>query len=327
MTTPLLITGAGGFIGSHLVEDLVNEGFKVRALVRYQSTGSIGWLNSIPIGLRNEIEIVHGDIRDTEFVTNICKGIDKIVNLAALIAIPYSYSASRSYVETNVIGTLNILEASKIHNCQLVQISTSEVYGTPSILPITEQNELRPQSPYAATKVGADKLVESYVASFGLEATILRPFNTFGPRQSMRGVISNILLQIAAGFPTLSIGNLLPRRDFTFVSDTVVGIRKAIQYSPKIGETIQLGTGVSVSIGELIEVCKSITGSSILIEDSAERHRPPRSEVEVLLSNPSKAKLILDWSPTVSLEEGLSETYDWILQNLNLYSETNRYHV
>ncbi|MHA7241038.1 SDR family NAD(P)-dependent oxidoreductase [Arthrobacter sp. TMS1-12-1] len=310
----VVVTGADGFIGSHLTQRLIAEGANVRALCVYNSNSSYGWLDDLSEEERDAVDLQLGDIRDAEFVSDLIKGSDVVLHLAALIAIPYSYQAPRSYVETNVVGTLNVLEAVRRHDIgRLVNTSTSEVYGTPSTVPITVKNELRGQSPYSATKIAADKLCEAWAGSFETPVLVLRPFNTYGPRQSARAVIPTILQQMIAGAETIHLGSLDPRRDFTFVTDTADGfIRAATADVPLEGQVIQLGTGTDVSIGELVELARKVTGSTAEIVTEDVRVRPAGSEVMRLLSDPSQALQELGWAPRVGLEEGLRQSAEWI---------------
>lgn len=306
-----IVTGAGGFIGSHLVEALINSGREVVALVEYSSEGGLGNLEGIP-HVRDRLDIRLGDIRDSEFVSDLVEEGDVVFHLAALISIPYSYQAPRSYVDTNVVGTLNVLEAvRRTTNVRMIHTSTSEVYGTPTVLPITESNEINPQSPYAASKVAADAMCSSYATSYGVDVAILRPFNTYGPRQSMRAIIPTVLAQLLSGTEEIRLGSLKPRRDFTFVDDTVEGFVKLAEADFEPGEVIHLGTGRDISISELVEVCKSVTGRDARVVVDPTRLRPDASEVAQLLSDPSLAKRRLGWSPSVDLESGLRAFIDW----------------
>jgi NAD dependent epimerase/dehydratase len=312
-----LVTGAGGFIGSHLVEALAGRGARVRALVRYNSASARGWLDQLPETLGPQVEVVAGDIRDAGSVQAAVNGQEFVFHLAALISIPYSYEAPDSYVDTNVRGTLHVLEACRRHGVgRLVQTSTSEVYGSPETVPITEAHPLRAQSPYAATKVAGDKLAESYHCSFGLPVVVLRPFNTYGPRQSARAVLPTILSQLLAGNKTIELGALWPRRDLMYVEDTVDGFIKAAESEAAVGRTVHLGTGRDVSVGDLAELAMAVTGQRAHIVSKAERERPPDSEVRQLLSSPAAAKKLLGWAPTVSLEDGVRLTADWVKRNL-----------
>ncbi|MDV3222696.1 SDR family NAD(P)-dependent oxidoreductase [Intrasporangium sp.] len=313
----VLVTGSDGFIGSHTVERLLADGATVRAFCLYNSNGQAGWLDESDVFAQavrdGQAEVVLGDIRDPEHVAATVEGVDVVLHLAALIAIPFSYVAPRSYVETNVIGTLNVLEAVRRHGTpRLVNTSTSEVYGTPEQVPITEDHPLRGQSPYSATKISADKLCESYALSFETPVMTLRPFNTFGPRQSARAVIPTVLSQLLAGADEVRLGDVTPRRDFTFVTDTADGFVRAALADVAPGTTIQLGTGRTVSVGEVVELCRKVTGSTAEIVTEQARIRPEASEVQVLLSDPSRANEILGWAPTMSLEEGLARTAEWL---------------
>ena len=323
----VLVTGADGFIGSHLTEALVREGADVRAFCLYNSNGTLGWLDQAEPDIKRSVEFVLGDIRDERFVEEACDGVEIVFHLAALIAIPYSYTAPSSFVETNVKGTLNVLEAARRQGCRrLIHTSTSEVYGTPETVPITEDHPLRGQSPYSATKIAADKLAEAYHASFDLPVVTLRPFNTYGPRQSTRAVIPTILAQMITGSRQIRLGNLEPKRDFTYVSDTVAGFTAAVEATGIEGEVIQLGTGSTYSINEIFELAKRLTGSESEVLVETERLRPEKSEVMVLLSEPSRARELLGWSPTVTIEDGLGRTAKWVEANLDLFDPT-RYHV
>jgi len=311
----VLVTGASGFIGSHLVERLLADGAKVRALCCYNSNGSRGWLDDLSRGATpaDGLETVLGDVRDAGLVRSLMDGVDTVFHLAALIAIPYSYQAPASFVDTNVTGTLNVLEAVRHAGvARMVHTSTSEVYGTPQRVPITEAHPLCGQSPYAASKIAADQLCEAYARSYATPVVILRPFNTYGPRQSARAVIPTILRQLLTGVREIHLGSLHPRRDFTYVSDTVDGFVRIAQADLAAGTLVQLGTGRSVSIGELLALCLVIADADVLPVTDPQRVRPPRSEVEVLLSDPSRAADLLGWTPAVRLQHGLSETTRWL---------------
>lgn len=313
----VLVTGSDGFIGSHVVERLIADGARVRAFCLYNSNGSTGWLDeSAPFRRavqEGQAEVVLGDIRDPEHVAASVEGVDVVLHLAALIAIPFSYVAPRSYVETNVIGTLNVLEAVRRHGTpRMVNTSTSEVYGTPEEVPITELHPLRGQSPYSATKISADKMCESYALSFETPVTVLRPFNTFGPRQSTRAVIPTVLSQLSAGARELRLGDLSPKRDFTFVADTADGFVRAALADVAPGTVIQLGTGRTESIGDIVDLCRKVTGNDAEVVTESERIRPAGSEVQVLLSDPTRAHELLGWAPLVTLEDGLARTAEWL---------------
>lgn len=309
----VLVTGADGFIGSHLAETLARQGAQVRAFCMYNSSGSWGWLDTLEPEVKSQLDVVLGDIRDARFVMQSCREMELIFHLAALIAIPYSYQAPESFIDTNVRGTLNVLEANRQSGCtRMVHASTSEVYGTPDTLPITETHPLKGQSPYSASKIAADKLCEAYACSFETPVVVLRPFNTYGPRQSARAVLPSIFLQLLGGATEVRLGSLWPRRDFTFVDDTVRGFLLAGSCELQPGEVIQLGTGKAVSIGELFEqVCRTLGVKARTVTDPP-RLRPKGSEVAELLSNPARARERLGWQPEVSLEEGLRRTAEWI---------------
>jgi NAD dependent epimerase/dehydratase len=315
----VLVTGAGGFIGSHLVERLVELGAQVRALVRYNSRNDWGLLELLPANLKNEIEVVLGDLTDPHSTNRLVQGCRIIFHLAALIAIPYSYIAPAHYMATNCGGTLNLLEAARHHGVErFLHTSTSETYGTAQYTPIDEAHPLRGQSPYAASKIGADKLAESYFLSFALPVVTLRPFNTYGPRQSARAIIPTIISQGLSG-EVIRLGRLTPIRDLSFVSDTVAGFIKAAECSQAIGELINVGSGRSITIGELARQIVSLLGGGKKIICAEERVRPDASEVMELICNYGKAQKLLGWEPRVSLEEGLDRTIAYIRAHLNLY--------
>ncbi len=312
----VLVTGADGFIGSHLAERLAREGSRVRAFVLYNSFSSSGWLDRSPPELREAMEVFPGDVRDAEQVAEAVRGCDIVFHLAALISVPYSFKSPESFLDTNIRGTLNVLQAARRHGeVKVVHTSTSEVYGTPAEVPISEDHPLRAQSPYAASKIAADKLAESFFYSYGLPVVILRPFNTYGPRQSSRAVLPTILTQLLAGKDEISRGALWPRRDLTYVDDTVEGFLRAAEVDEAVGQTIQLGTGRDVSIAELMKLAMTVLDRSATMRSSDERLRPPSSEVERLLSDPSRAKEILGWAPVVCLEEGIRRTAEWLRRN------------
>ena len=314
----VLVTGAGGFIGSHLAERLAGLGAKTRCLLRYNSQDSVGWLSDSPV--REDLEIIHGDIRDSESVLRAFKDVEVVFHLAALIGIPYSYHSPRSYVQTNVEGTLNILEAARKCGVQrLVCTSTSEVYGSAQYVPIDEKHPLQSQSPYSATKIGADKLAESYLRSFGLSLSIARPFNVYGPRQSSRAVIPTIITQALTG-STVKIGNLDTTRDFTYVSDTVDGFIAIAECSATAGNTLNIGTGAEISIRDLAGVIFELTGTECAMEVEERRLRPEASEVERLCANSDEIRQLTGWKPGVPLREGLARTIEWIGGNLGDYT-------
>ena len=316
----VLVTGADGFIGSHLTEALVAAGAEVRAFCFYNSNGSFGWLDQLVSDSPKGLETRLGDIRDTQFVSASCEGMEVVFHLAALVSIPYSYVAAESFIDTNVRGTLNVLEAVRRHGCErLIHTSTSEVYGTPDTLPITERHPLKGQSPYSATKIAADKLCEAYSSSFNVPVVVLRPFNTYGPRQSARAIIPTILSQLLGGERKVRLGSVTPRRDLTFVSDTVRGFLAAGLCPGLDGKTIQLGTGRSDSIADVFQAACVACGVEATFEEDPARVRPERSEVQVLQSDPALAKRLLGWEATVSLEQGLAETARWIGANLGRF--------
>ena len=322
----ILVTGADGFIGSHLVEALVERGHEVKAFVFYNSFNSRGWLDSCPVEKINEVEILSGDIRDPEFVNDAMKGCDVVFHLAALIAIPYSYKASYSYVDTNINGTLNVLTAARKHNVNVVHTSTSECYGTATFVPITEEHPLQAQSPYAATKIAADQLALSFFKSFELPVTILRPFNTYGPRQSARAVIPTVICQIAAGAKNIALGSIHPTRDFNYVADTVRGFLATINNANSVGETINIGSDYEISIGDTVDLISEIMQTEIVVKSTGDRIRPENSEVERLWASNEKAKRILQWAPEAAglkgLRLGLTQTIEWFQEpkNLKLYN-------
>lgn len=323
----VLVTGADGFIGSHLTERLVALGADVRAFCFYNSNGSLGWLDGAEPAVKKSLDVRLGDIRDARFVEEACRGVDTVFHLAALIAIPYSYIAPESFVDTNVKGTLNVLESARRASCRrMVNTSTSEVYGTPDSIPIRETHPLQGQSPYSASKIAADKLCEAYYYSFQLPVVTLRPFNTYGSRQSTRAILPTLLVQLLSGRKEVKLGRLDPKRDMTFVADTVEGFIKAAEVEGIEGEVIQLGTGRTVSVGELFEIaCKTLGVSAKVVQEKA-RLRPDNSEVMVLLSSPEKAKRLLGWEVSISLEEGLLRTAGWLKKHVHLY-DPDRYHV
>ncbi len=309
----VVVTGAGGFIGSHLTERLVELGANTRAFIRYSSTGSWGWLDQSP--LKNDIEVVLGDIRDQDSVARAIAGADVVFHLAALIAIPYSYDAPLSYVRTNVEGTLNVLQSvQRAGSGMVVHTSTSEVYGTARTVPISEDHPLQGQSPYSATKLGADKLAEAFHLSFGLPVVTVRPFNTYGPRQSDRAVIPTIITQ-ALSNSEIRLGNLEPTRDLNFVADTVEGFIKAAETPEAVGHVINLGTGREISIRDLAALILKILDKNLPIASDDVRVRPTNSEVERLCADNRKGQAILNWSPSYTLEEGLKLTVEWIREN------------
>ena len=321
-----LVTGAGGFIGSQLTESLVRGGARVRAFVRYNSRGDAGLLSQLPKEITGELEIIAGDLRDTAAIDAAVAGIDLVYHLGAIISIPYSYKHPMETAETNFMGTLNVLLACRAHNVErLVHTSTSEVYGTAQFTPMDESHPLQGQSPYSASKIGADKLVESFYRSYNLPAVTVRPFNTYGPRQSARAVIPTIITQALTG-DCIRLGNLDARRDFTYVRDTVNGFLRAAVAPNVLGQELNLGTGADISVGELAEQIIRLTGRPVEIATDSERMRPEKSEVRRLLSDNGLARRALGWEPAYSLEDGLRETIAWIGDHLDFY-HVGRYEI
>jgi NDP-hexose 4,6-dehydratase len=308
------VTGAEGFIGSHLVEALVERGDRVRAMVQYNSFSSYGWLETLAPSYLEHIDIVMGDVRDRDSVLRLMKGADVVYHLAALIAIPYSYEAPASYVETNVLGTLNVLEAARtLGTSRVVHTSTSEVYGTARTVPISEEHPLQAQSPYSASKIAADKVAESYFLSFGLPVVTLRPFNTYGPRQSARAVISTVIAQVAAGKRVIKLGSLAPTRDFNFVLDTAaafVAVGNAAAETV-VGEVFNAGSGSEISIGDLVHLIGEVVGVDVAVVEDDQRLRPDASEVKRLVCDSSRLQSVTSWKPAHHLEEGLRLTTKW----------------
>jgi NAD dependent epimerase/dehydratase len=316
----VLVTGAGGFIGSHLTEELIRQGEEVRALVRYNSRDDRGLLEELPKDIQGQIEVIPGDLKDPDGVKKAVKGCHKIFHLGALIAIPYSYIHPFDFIQTNVIGTAHLLNACLEEGTveRFIHTSTSEVYGTAQYIPIDEKHPLQAQSPYAASKIAADKLVESYTLSFGLPIATIRPFNTFGPRQSLRAVIPTIVSQ-AIEDKKVRLGNTKPRRDFLFVKDTVRGFIQVGKCERAAGEVVNIGTGTDISIEELAEKILVLMGKQGKIEVEEQRIRPEKSEVMQLLSDTHLARKLFQWVPRYTLEEGLRETIEWYRKNLSRF--------
>lgn len=316
----VLVTGADGFIGSHLTELLVKKGYNVKAFTYYNSFNTWGWIDTIPKEVRKEISIFSGDIRDPNGVREAMKGIDEVFHLAALIAIPFSYHSPDSYVDTNIKGTLNVLQAARDLDTQRVLItSTSEVYGTAQYVPIDEKHPYQGQSPYSATKIGADRLAESFYRSFNLPVTIVRPFNTYGPRQSARAVIPTIISQLLSGKGEIQLGCLTPTRDFNYVKDTVNGFYEISVSNRTIGEEINIATQQEISIGDLAnEIIRQINPSAKIVCDE-ERIRPEKSEVNRLLGCNDKIKELTNWTPKYSFQQGIEETIDWMRHHMDSY--------
>ena len=323
----VLVTGADGFIGSHLVEALVAAGHDVRALALYNSFGSWGWLDQSPI--KNQIEVVMGDVRDPHFCRTIVKDIDTVFHLAALIAIPYSYVAPDSYIATNVTGTLNICQAAVDAGCtRVLHTSTSEVYGTAQYVPINEDHPLQPQSPYSASKIGADAIAKSFHAAFDLPLTIVRPFNTYGPRQSARAVIPTIIAQIATGAQEIKLGDVSPTRDFNYVADTCRGFMAIADAPNTAGRTINIASNNEISIGDTLNLIRDIMKSDVTFVTDTARLRPENSEVFRLWGDNTQLKELTGYDPQMSLREGLSETVDWFINPANLvHYKADRYNV
>lgn len=323
MTNKILITGADGFIGSHLTEELVKQGYNVKAFVYYNSFNSWGWLDSLPKVILENLEVFSGDIRDPYGVKEAMKNCDIVLHLASLIAIPYSYHSPDTYVDTNIKGTLNVLQAAReLGVSKVVHTSTSEVYGTAQYVPIDEEHPLQGQSPYSATKIGADQMALSFYRSFETPVSIIRPFNTYGPRQSARAVIPTIITQLAAGKNKIKLGSLQPTRDFNYVKDTVNGFISIMNHDKSIGEVINIGSNYEVSIGDTAKLIAEVMDVPIEIETDDIRLRPEKSEVERLWANNEKAKQLIGWAPQYGgiegLKKGLKETADWFSQEENL---------
>ncbi|MBF6044656.1 NAD-dependent epimerase/dehydratase family protein [Streptomyces sp. NRRL B-1677] len=318
---PVAVTGAEGFIGSHLVEALVAAGHRVRAMVQYNSFSSYGWLETVPGEVMDNVDVVLGDVRDPGSVQGLVTGTEAVYHLAALIAIPYSYRAPHSYVETNVTGTLNVLEAVRhLGIPRLVHTSTSETYGTAQTVPISEDHPINTQSPYAASKAGGDRLADSYHASFDVPVVTLRPFNTFGPRQSMRAVIPTVIGQVAAGERTITLGDLRPTRDFSYVKDTVAAFL-AVGTAPAadvVGRTFNSGTGEEISVGDLVTLIGKIMDTELEVRADEERIRPAASEVMRLVCDATRLRTATGWAPGHTLEEGLARTVAFFRDPLNL---------
>ena len=319
----ILVTGADGFIGSHLSEALVRAGHDVRAFVLYNSFNSWGWLDTTPEDVASEIDVYPGDVRDPHGVREAMRGCEVVLHLAALIAIPYSYHSPDAYVETNVKGTLNVLQAAReLGVAKIVHTSTSEVYGTARFVPITEEHPLSGQSPYAATKIGADQLALSFYTSFSLPVAVIRPFNTYGPRQSARAIIPTIITQLANGRPRIRLGATTPTRDFNYVDDVVRGFMAVAECQRSAGEVINVGSNFEISIGDTVRIISEVMGKPVEIETDPTRLRPERSEVERLWADNSKAARLLGWKPEYGGEEGfrrgLAKTVEWFSRPENL---------
>ena len=320
MSNRVLVTGADGFIGSHLTEELVKSGEKVTAFCLYNSFGTLGWIDTLPKEIRSEIEIFTGDVRDPNGVRTAMRGQQRVFHLAALIAIPFSYHSPDSYVDTNIKGTLNVLNAARELGTERVMVtSTSEVYGTAQYVPIDEKHPFQGQSPYSATKIGADRLAESFYRSFDLPVTIVRPFNTYGPRQSGRAVIPTIISQLLAGQQEIHLGKLSPTRDFNFVKDTAHGFMAIANCPAAIGQELNIATGEEHSIGDLANELIAQINPNAKIVCEEERLRPEKSEVNRLLGDSTKMRALTGWKPEYTFEQGLAETIAWIRDNLDTY--------
>ncbi len=333
MTGKVLVTGADGFIGSHLVETLVRSGIPIRAFVLYNSFNSWGWLDHVPEDIKENIEIFSGDIRDPFGVKKAMEGCEAVLHLAALIAIPYSYHSPATYVSTNIQGTLNVVQAAReIGVRKVVHTSTSEVYGTARFVPITEEHPLQGQSPYSASKIGADQIAMSFYSSFNVPVTIIRPFNTYGPRQSARAIIPTVITQILSGKRTLHLGALHPTRDFNYVKDTVRGFVDAMQSEKAVGEVLNIGSNFEVTIAELVSIITDVMGVEVDITTDDQRLRPVKSEVERLWADNQKAYRLTGWIPEFAgkdgLARGLQETIAWFSdpENMSRY-KASRYNI
>lgn len=320
MKKKVLVTGSEGFIGSHLVETLVARGYDVRAFVLYNSFNSWGWLEELPKNVMENVEVFTGDVRDPNAVRSALKGMDAVLHLAALIAIPYSYYAPDAYVDTNIKGTLNVLQGSRDLGIERVLVtSTSEVYGTAQYVPIDESHPYQGQSPYSATKIAADRLAEAFYRSFELPVTIVRPFNTYGPRQSARAVIPTIITQLLTGSETIKLGSLTPTRDFNYVKDTAAGFLALLESNKTIGEEINIATQHEISIGDLAKELIRQINPNAKIECDEQRIRPSKSEVQRLLGSNEKIKTLTGWEPEYTFEQGIAETISWMREHLNSY--------
>lgn len=333
MAEKILITGADGFIGSHLTETLVLLGYDVKAFVLYNSFNTWGWLDYCHSDVKGKFEVFCGDIRDPQGVKTAMRGCDAVLHLAALIAIPYSYHSPATYVDTNIYGTLNVLQAAReLEVSRIIHTSTSEVYGTARFVPITEEHPLQGQSPYSATKIGADQLAMSFYSAFGTPVMILRPFNTYGPRQSARAVIPTIITQIASGKRKIQLGALSPTRDFNFISDTVNGFIAALCAKHVVGEEVNIGSGFEISIGDTVRVIAEIMDKNIELCSDEQRFRPNKSEVERLCASNTKARELLCWQPQYGnlngFRQGLNKTVAWFSDSVNLMKyKTELYNI
>ncbi len=332
-TGKILVTGADGYIGSHLVEGLIAQGYDVRCFVYYNSFGSWGWLDSLPDEIKKDLDVIAGDIRDPHFVKHAMTGCDVVLHLAALIAIPFSYHAPDAYVDTNMKGTLNVVQAAReLGISKVVSTSTSEVYGTAQFVPMTEDHPLQAQSPYAASKIAADQIALSFYRSFETPVSVIRPFNAYGPRQSMRAVLPSIIGQLVAGQTKLQLGSLSPTRDFSFVEDTVSGFISVMDSDKSIGEVINIGSGFEISIGDAVKTIAEEMNVEIQITTDEQRIRPEKSEVERLYASIDKASDVLGWAPQYGgiegFRRGIKKTIAWFSRPENIaYYKTDRYNV
>lgn len=325
--TTAIVTGACGFIGSHLAEALVRRGAKVRALALYDARGAFGWLDDLANDVRSSVEFVAGDVRDAEQMRRLILPDSLVFHLAALIGIPYSYNAPRSYLETNLTGTLNVLEAARDIGARRVFVtSTSEVYGSALRVPIDEDHPLQAQSPYSASKIAAEKLAESYFRSFQTPVTVVRPFNTYGPRQSPRAVIPTILIQLLSGVSELVLGDITTTRDFNFVDDTVEGFLRLAECEQAIGQVVNIGTGVDWSIRQIAEIAQGLMGRSVVIRHATDRVRPEASEVRRLCAGNNRLKILTGWIPPARLQDGIARTAEWLRPRSAQY-DAKRYYV
>lgn len=326
-TKTAVVTGACGFIGSHLVEELVELGTKVKCLTLYDARGSMGWMDDVAPEIRSEVEIVAGDIRDAGMMSKLISKDDVVFHLAALIGIPYSYHAPSSYIETNINGTFNILEAARNNGASRVLVaSTSEVYGTAVKVPIAEDHPLQAQSPYSASKIAAEKISESYYKAFDLPVTVMRPFNTYGPRQSARAVIPTILMQILDGRSEIRLGDPEPTRDFNYVKDTVAGMIALAGCKHAAGRVVNIGTGTEISIGDTVKTAANLLNGKITITSDNQRLRPEKSEVRRLCADNSLISTLTNWKPQTTLEKGLLLTIDWMKKGVGQY-QPDRYYI
>lgn len=319
-TKKILITGSGGFIGSHLTEECIRRGYSIKAFFHYNSLNRLGWMENSKY--KDKMEVVMGDVRDFDSVNSAMDGCESVIHLAALIGIPYSYVSPLAYIKTNIVGTYNIIESAKIHKLKKVIItSTSETYGTAQYVPINEQHPSVGQSPYSATKIGADALAVSYFRSFNLPVTIVRPFNTYGPRQSNRAIIPNIISQALLGKDKIRLGNIFPTRDFTFVDDTVNGFLEIFNSNNLKGEVVNVGMNQEISIKELVELISQIVGHKMTVSKDVNRYRPDKSEVERLWCDNSKILKYTSWRPQYNLKKGLTKTIAWFRKNKDAYKD------